>query len=950
MMTPGGSYGGGEGKRPETPRVNDGLIRSMSLSELLEYTHNQQAETSKASERAQVKTDLRDLASQGVKANQKLQGEMVDLERRLELLERRSQRTVERIDTALEDVQGRINLLADRQKAGVMPDKKVLEVIDRAFDDLNKLIAQEDAKRARVIHDLEHTTRQLNLRVNKAEKRTARALSLMESAVASQHTASSEQKRSIEALRGQFSALTERLEKTDGLGSERITLLEKNVSNLAKVTEALELSLKERSAEQVIVQAPAPQQPAMDEETKEAILGRIAETEKRSLDSISAVEGAINDIVNWLDDTQSEQKTVIDTICDAVNDLSNRMTTIEQGKEAPASAAPVAALVASQGQAGEPKAEPKADEKAGDKSGAKGAVAAIMGGGAMAMAAKAMGKKAEAEPVGTDAGKTERPSDIAFEPKREPVKPAPKSLIDEKVKAKLEQNVAEKVSDKPANKDAKGTAVSAGVAQAAVSEPAPEQDKADKGVVTPLAPRRDKKKKAEADKKAKKGAVVTKVDADALKEEEITARPIKEKGGLKRLFTRSAATLAIMAAAGGGLYYYGNTTQGEALTTTFWKDTVVGEALGDLALKLASGSETFSILAPVTSGSGGGSGGSTGDRSSLPALEDTASAADLQETAGNDATSAGGPLILLPDNKALAEKTAVADLVALLKPEENAEAAQATIDLLRAAAEAGEPKSQLLYGRALALGVNVNRNERAALRWYEKAAEQGNGAAAFMAALAYETGQGARQDLEKAHALYVDAAKAGFGPAMHNLGLIHAQGQGVPRDFERAAKWFTAAAKRNVAASQLNLGFLHQHGFGVTRDPVVAMTWYTLAAAAGDRGAQAARDAMARTLSAEQRQAVRAAVRAFKPIDPAAGGGLAGLTKDGLTALTFASARFTAETMLAEMGYPTDADMAAEKLGPVTSASIRSFQREKRLAETGDVNPALLRRLAAAQN
>ncbi|MEM8785029.1 MAG: hypothetical protein AAGF19_04165, partial [Pseudomonadota bacterium] len=542
MMNPGGKRTADEKSRPGGSKVDDGLIKSMSLSELLDYTH---ADQDKVSKRTGQKTDLRNLAM-GSGNQSKAQNNFVDLERRLELLERRSSRTVQRIDQALDDVQLRVNALADRQKIGAVPDKAVMSVIDKAFEDLNTLIAHEDAKRAKIINELEHSTRHLTGRVARAEKRTARALSLMESAVASQHKTSSEQKRSIEALRAQFHALTDKLESggapVGAGGDERLRLLEKNVQNLAAVTQQLE---KQNGRDGIPV--------SIDEQAKTAILDRISQTEQRSVESITSVEGAINDIVTWLDETQQEQKTVIDTICDAVNDLSGRLAQMEVGGPAINPAVEAAALAAS--------------------------------------VTPPVARDFEPEPVEDLADTTPNPA---------------LGLMDETPDMSLEGDEP-LAAETPVEADTEGrkapptpdvvppAEVELAKARQQFAEPARKQEPLED---LPAAPAPKPEKVKTKPSKSKGSTVIAgnfKPSTD-----DVTFTTVKPKNKLRQLFMRGAAAVLVFGLAGGGLYWATETQGGKEQSRTFFKETAIGQTLGGWALSLAEKSETLSIIRPAS--------------------------------------------------------------------------------------------------------------------------------------------------------------------------------------------------------------------------------------------------------------------------------------------------------------------------------------------------------------
>lgn len=136
---------------------------------------------------------------------------------------------------------------------------------------------------------------------------------------------------------------------------------------------------------------------------------------------------------------------------------------------------------------------------------------------------------------------------------------------------------------------------------------------------------------------------------------------------------------------------------------------------------------------------------------------------------------------------------------------------------LLAAAEEGNPNSQLRLGVAYATGEGAPRNGIEAVRWLERAESTGG-----------KTG----------------AAAAGW------LGVIHERGMAVRRNGEAAVRWYTRGAELGAGASAQNLAELYLGGSLVKKNETLGLHWYGRAASlyeveatAGDNNAayQAAR-------------------------------------------------------------------------------------------------------------
>ena len=91
-------------------------------------------------------------------------------------------------------------------------------------------------------------------------------------------------------------------------------------------------------------------------------------------------------------------------------------------------------------------------------------------------------------------------------------------------------------------------------------------------------------------------------------------------------------------------------------------------------------------------------------------------------------------------------------------------------------------------------------------------------------------------------------------------GMLRA-GNGRPVDLVRAAYWYRRSADAGNAVAQMNLGEMYQQGWGIKRDPIKALIWYERAAAQGNDWAIARRDALAKTMTADQRETARSLLR-----------------------------------------------------------------------------------------
>jgi localization factor PodJL len=184
---------------------------------------------------------------------------------------------------------------------------------------------------------------------------------------------------------------------------------------------------------------------------------------------------------------------------------------------------------------------------------------------------------------------------------------------------------------------------------------------------------------------------------------------------------------------------------------------------------------------------------------------------------------------------------------------------------LRKAALAGDPSAAYEIADRFAEGRGVLQNNEEAAYWLQRAAKAGLAPAEFRLGGLYEKGLGVAKDLGKARDLYLAAAEKGNGKAMHNLAVLYAEGVDGPPDYTKAAVWFTQAAEHGVSDSQYNLGILYARGIGVGQSNAESYKWFALAAKQGDKDAATKRDEIAARLDKPSLAAARLAVQKWTP-------------------------------------------------------------------------------------
>jgi TPR repeat protein len=81
------------------------------------------------------------------------------------------------------------------------------------------------------------------------------------------------------------------------------------------------------------------------------------------------------------------------------------------------------------------------------------------------------------------------------------------------------------------------------------------------------------------------------------------------------------------------------------------------------------------------------------------------------------------------------------------------------VQIVREAAEQGDPAAQNKLGVFYEIGASVEQNDAEAAKWFRMAADQGHGEAMYNLGELYEAGRGVPQDMKKAIALYKESCE-----------------------------------------------------------------------------------------------------------------------------------------------------------------------------------------------
>lgn len=108
-------------------------------------------------------------------------------------------------------------------------------------------------------------------------------------------------------------------------------------------------------------------------------------------------------------------------------------------------------------------------------------------------------------------------------------------------------------------------------------------------------------------------------------------------------------------------------------------------------------------------------------------------------------------------------------------------------------------------------------------------------------------------------------AGEGDANAQWMLGQALLTGSLGTTDEGEAVRWFQVAADQGHALAQRDLGLLYEQGQGVTQDRLEAFFGYSLASRQDSGRARLRRDVLAEMRTPEQREAIAARMKAWRP-------------------------------------------------------------------------------------
>lgn len=121
--------------------------------------------------------------------------------------------------------------------------------------------------------------------------------------------------------------------------------------------------------------------------------------------------------------------------------------------------------------------------------------------------------------------------------------------------------------------------------------------------------------------------------------------------------------------------------------------------------------------------------------------------------------------------------------------------------------------------------ILLEKDAKAALKWYERAANLGDADSAYFAGVMYAENFDIKPDAKKSAKWLHQAALAGHPAAQADYGLLVYQGHGVPKSIKDAAKWFEKSAKGGDPEGRFLYAYTLAKGEGVKQSFEDAYYW-----------------------------------------------------------------------------------------------------------------------------
>ena len=153
-------------------------------------------------------------------------------------------------------------------------------------------------------------------------------------------------------------------------------------------------------------------------------------------------------------------------------------------------------------------------------------------------------------------------------------------------------------------------------------------------------------------------------------------------------------------------------------------------------------------------------------------------------------------------------------------------------------AESGDTHAQYDLGMCYGLGLDTNKDEKEAFKWFKKSAEGGDSDGQVQLGVCFDMGRGVDINPAEAVKWYRKSAEQGNAEGQSCLGTSYNNGTGVKENLEEAFKWTLKAAEQGSERDQWMTGIYYITGRGVAKNKTEAVRWFTKCAEQGNRYAE----------------------------------------------------------------------------------------------------------------
>jgi TPR repeat protein len=153
-------------------------------------------------------------------------------------------------------------------------------------------------------------------------------------------------------------------------------------------------------------------------------------------------------------------------------------------------------------------------------------------------------------------------------------------------------------------------------------------------------------------------------------------------------------------------------------------------------------------------------------------------------------------------------------------------AAPADLTNIRAHAEQGSVRDEIVLAGDYFTGTGVPQDPKMAAYWYEKAAGHGSPEAQNQIGYFYQAGIGVPQDSKRAIHWYQLASSSGLARAKVNLAVAYMRGSGVQKNTDITLRLLNEAFQEGNGTAATYLGILTYFGIGLKEDKIAAERWF----------------------------------------------------------------------------------------------------------------------------